>query len=390
MATGLQRMLAERKLPLESGSSADSEWPVQIRPLPLRRVARESVRYINQICLRRSSLALDWLSKQWTMALYSISAPMLAFAEEATVDWGGAKVRFRVGEALLETGIREVLQVESMGPVEGEVRAVLVEAAFAGLATAIETHTRKRFRLIQTFSEAEQSSHQTAVSAGVEGLHGFSVVMNDGDVEYICEAWLDDLALGFLANALRDWKVQVAPTELWSHLPLKFQLSAGWTTLSLGTIRRLGVNDVILLDECLVGGEEDLILIRLGERFGVRGKLTGSTITITDWLDEIMDDTDDFDDFDEINDDEVERSSGQEEGDELDKLPVRLNFDLGDRLMTLAELRSLSPGYVIELGRDVRRSVAIRVNGRTIGEGELVEIDGYMGVSLLSIHPPSA
>lgn len=66
-----------------------------------------------------------------------------------------------------------------------------------------------------------------------------------------------------------------------------------------------------------------------------------------------------------------------------------MSFDLGERMMTLSELRTLAPGYVIELGRDIRRAVTIRVNGRKIGEGELVDIDGYIGLSLLSIHPHS-
>ena len=44
--------------------------------------------------------------------------------------------------------------------------------------------------------------------------------------------------------------------------------------------------------------------------------------------------------------------------------------------MNLKELCVLKPGYVFELGRDLRRSVNIRANGKLIGEGELVDIDG--------------
>jgi type III secretion protein Q len=205
----------------------------------------------------------------------------------------------------------------------------------------------------------------------------------------LCEAWLDDLALGFLANALRAWQVQPSSTQTWDGLPVNFQIAAGWTTMSLRSISRLKLHDVILLDECLIGGEEAQVMIRLGERWGVRGRLSGSTITITDWLDEIMNETDDFDEPDEYDDHEFESEATEDTADGLDKIPVRMHFDLGERVMTFAELRALAPGYVIELGREVRRSVAIRVNGRKIGEGELVDIDGYVGVSLLSVDPPS-
>lgn len=351
-------------------------------PMALRRVAREAIRYLNQIFLRRPSVEFDWLSRRWSMQFAPLDASRLAFAEVVKIDWGGAELTLRVGNALLETAMRDTLEVDHMGPVEGEVRAILVEAALADLARTVEALARKRFRLLET--RAEQALGGSGCVADAGGRHGLSLSLSDGEIDYACEAWIDDLALGFLANILREWHVQPSSIEPWAGLGMPIQISVGWTTLGLGAIRRLGVHDVILLDECLVANEEDLMLIRLGGRLGIKGKLTGSTITITDWLDEIMDETDDFDDFDEPN---ADIAPGDGEGSELDQLPVRLNFDLGERVMTLGEIRALAPGYVIELGRDIRRSVAIRVNGKKIGEGELVDVDGYIGVSLLSITP---
>jgi type III secretion protein Q len=363
--------------------------PVSGQPasLSLRRVARESVRYLNQIALQRSALEFAWLSKQWSIRITPVTAPALAFAEIAKIDWGGAEVSVRISRALLETAMREVLQLENIQSVDGEIRAVLVEAAFAGLASAMEAGTRKRFRLIQSHGDFDTPTPELKFDHG--GLVGFSLALRDGEFEYECEAWIDDLALGFLASAMRGWQVEAMAIDRWSGLPLNFQITAGWTTISLGAIRRLRINDVILLDECLVGGEEDQVLIRLGERLGIRGSISGSTITINDWLDEIMDETDDFEEFDESEERENTLDSALADHDGLDNIPVRMNFDLGERMMTLAELRSLAPGYVIELGRDIRRAVNIRVNGKKIGEGELVDIDGYIGVSLLSINPPS-
>lgn len=69
----------------------------------------------------------------------------------------------------------------------------------------------------------------------------------------------------------------------------------------------------------------------------------------------------------------------------VDDIRIRVSFDLGERSLTLAELKLLGPGYVFELGRDLRRSVSIRANGKVIGEGELVDIEGQTGVSVLSI-----
>jgi type III secretion protein Q len=358
-------------------------------PLPLRRIAREEVRYLNQIALQRPPLRFYWLSRDWSLQLKPIAAPTLAIAETARIDWGGALIQLRIGQALLETAMGDVLAVDHLGAVEGEIRAVLIDAAFSELATAIETHTRKRFRLMETFASHDNGVNANPIGAVGNCRHGFSLLLSDGNTDYLCEAWLDELALGFLANALRAWQVGPVPGPDWDALPVSFQLMAGWTTMRLDSICRLKLNDVILLDECLIGGEEAQVMIRLSERWGIRGSLTGSTITITDWLDEIMNETDDFDESEEDDEHEFMASTGDDKGDSLDKIPVRMHFDLGERVMTFAELRALAPGYVIELGREVRRSVAIRVNGRKIGEGELVDIDGYIGVSLLSVDPPS-
>jgi len=72
----------------------------------------------------------------------------------------------------------------------------------------------------------------------------------------------------------------------------------------------------------------------------------------------------------------------------LEQLPVRLSFDLGCVTMTLAELEALQPGQAIALARPLGGAVTIRANGATIGHGELVDIDGRAGVSVLELFPP--
>jgi type III secretion protein Q len=67
-----------------------------------------------------------------------------------------------------------------------------------------------------------------------------------------------------------------------------------------------------------------------------------------------------------------------------------LSFDLGERMVTLAELQTLDAGSVLGLDRPLQDFVTIRVNGVAVGEGQLVEMDGRLGVmvSRLSIGKP--
>ena len=64
-----------------------------------------------------------------------------------------------------------------------------------------------------------------------------------------------------------------------------------------------------------------------------------------------------------------------------DELPVMLTFEVGRLTVSLAQLRRFGPGSVIELpSRD--KLVDIAAHGRRVGEGELVEIDGAVGVRI--------
>ncbi|MFX9665049.1 FliM/FliN family flagellar motor switch protein, partial [Acinetobacter baumannii] len=69
------------------------------------------------------------------------------------------------------------------------------------------------------------------------------------------------------------------------------------------------------------------------------------------------------------------------------QVPVRLGFDLGERLITLDRLRTLALGEVFELDRPVADGcVRIRANGMEVGLGELVEVEGNIGVRLKSLR----
>jgi flagellar motor switch/type III secretory pathway protein FliN len=51
--------------------------------------------------------------------------------------------------------------------------------------------------------------------------------------------------------------------------------------------------------------------------------------------------------------------------------------------MTVAELRLLGPGSVLELGRSISELVRISAQGQTIGQGRLVDVDGAAGVQVV-------
>lgn len=79
-------------------------------------------------------------------------------------------------------------------------------------------------------------------------------------------------------------------------------------------------------------------------------------------------------------------SSSQGESPSLDALPIRITFDVGDKVLTVAQLRDLTLGDTLRLDRPTTEYVTIRAQGVVIGRGHLVEIDNRLGVALDHLH----
>ena len=62
------------------------------------------------------------------------------------------------------------------------------------------------------------------------------------------------------------------------------------------------------------------------------------------------------------------------EASAIEQLQIPLTFELARMSVSLAELRTIGEGHVIDIGALTERSVSIMANGRRIGEGELVDL----------------
>lgn len=67
---------------------------------------------------------------------------------------------------------------------------------------------------------------------------------------------------------------------------------------------------------------------------------------------------------------------------DLDDIPVSLSFELGRVSLPLDEVRTLGPGVVLLLDGGSPASLAIVAGGRTLGRGEVVDVEGRLGVRL--------
>ncbi|WP_092402358.1 type III secretion system cytoplasmic ring protein SctQ [Candidatus Ichthyocystis sparus] len=214
------------------------------------------------------------------------------------------------------------------------------------------------------------------------------------------------------------------------EVPVVSRFLLGSTTLLAKEFKQLENNDVILFDECYL--KDNILLVCVGECMGFRALWKDNQLIVQTKLGMIMgqkfdDDLDDFwddddttlmsddDDDDEIDfdddDDEEEddddsiskslisrspslpslESSAPKIGSQVKSapdtgnLPVHLTFDLGEKHLKFKDLSAISPGYVFDLGRPLNSAISIRANRKIIADGELVDIDGHLGVSVTSL-----
>ncbi|MGN8273845.1 FliM/FliN family flagellar motor switch protein [Pseudomonas sp. SMN5] len=71
---------------------------------------------------------------------------------------------------------------------------------------------------------------------------------------------------------------------------------------------------------------------------------------------------------------------------DLGTLPVRLEFVLATHQVDLATLAQIIAGQLIPLAEDAAQHIEVRANGKPVAQGELVQLDGQLGVELLKVY----
>jgi type III secretion system YscQ/HrcQ family protein len=170
------------------------------------------------------------------------------------------------------------------------------------------------------------------------------------------------------------------PTELrrLGALRLRVPWVAALSSVALGVLERLEVGDVWLPGaESWVGGEPALtagLLVPAHSRRGLPVRVLGGRTVLGAEVEAVPE--------------ELEASMSQEES-ELEQVvgetPVVVRLELGAVEMSAAEWAALRPGDVIASGRRLEEPVSLRTGGREIARGELVEIEGEIGVRITQV-----
>ena len=155
---------------------------------------------------------------------------------------------------------------------------------------------------------------------------------------------------------------------------LKLDVIAGFQILTLGELRSLESGDVVVLDSCFLSDKKVTLLSDLMRCYAILNE-DDSTITVCE--DEII--------WTSREHQQENNAMADNENGSIDHLKLRVDFTLKTLDKSIAEIREISAGSVIDLGTNDLDKIALRINGQTLARGRLIQTGDHYGVQITDI-----
>lgn len=373
---------------MSSSLSALATWtPPQL--------SRNEAQAHTAIAQRAMGLPLRCAGTDWRARLRPIfQSPWPTTADDTftCIEWAGAQMQLQLPAAATAQLMSALLDGAAVPHLPGEMHTAALEAALEEILGGLQ-------RLGRGAPQVTAVSG-TPPDAALPHAFAWQLSAEEGNPSLAGILRCDSLGLLLMAGLVASLPPHEGPLAHSDALPLHLLLEIGHATLHTEELQHLALGDVLPLERHFLTAERVLWLQAPGAG-GLHVQLPPAPVP---------NDTSDTSDANApIEGDENESApadppptvsacapfltvvqtwthampaheNSPSEAASFDAIPVRLSFDLGAISMTLSELRALQPGQAIPLGHPVAGAVRIRANGALIGEGELVEIDGQLGI----------
>ncbi|MGY2045075.1 type III secretion system cytoplasmic ring protein SctQ [Pseudomonas pergaminensis] len=281
---------------------------------------------------------------------------VLVAPHEVLLALGRAPARLRLSAAALEQWVLplalpfDVLQLPALP------RSLLLELAVLDLIETLEPLLGHPVQLL----DAADGQAVFAMQVALELSFGSQPAMS-------AQLELSEGAAVLVAQLLAQY-APIAPDPL-PALRQTLAVVAGRQWLSLGELRSLRPGDVLMLEQ------GPGLLLDLDGRLQARCQYQGEVLRLQEALKApFLEPENTMTDVDAAT--------------ALDDLPLKLVCQVGSLELTLAQLRELGAGSLLQLNTPGVDSVDLMVNGRRVGQGQLVKIGDGLGVRLLSFATP--
>jgi type III secretion protein Q len=158
-------------------------------------------------------------------------------------------------------------------------------------------------------------------------------------------------------------------------------VSIGSATLAAGDLAGLECRDVLIFEPAL-----ELLLPHRFDRGWSAAAPQGKAISPHDFSNLSRLQIDTYFERESLKTDDPKAGNPPEvhRAPDLNDLPVRLHVILAEKELTLSEASGLTKGSIVEFEAGKDGLVSLAVNGNVLGEGQLVEVQGRLGVKVLS------
>ena len=331
------------------------------------------------IAQRAGAILLQAVGTRWLASLRPVIEapwPRLAHDSVTAFEWAGAQWQLQLPQAAAQQLLSALLGGAALPPLPQEMQAGALAAALDEVLGHLERLGRGAPQAMPLVSAQPRAPLPHVLALQLDAQQGRQAIAG--------VLRTDGLGLLLLAGLVATRPPQISPLT-GETLPLSLYLDIGYATLGVEELQQLGPGDMLPMERSFVSAERVLWLqapgagglhVRFPEAAYAEAACAAPApfLTVVQSWSHVMPATDPS---------PVAAAS-------FDAIPVRLSFDLGEIHLTLAELRALQPGQTIRLGHPVASAVRIRANGALIGEGELIEIDGLLGVSVSQLFATCA
>lgn len=359
--------------------------------LRLRRMPQAQMQARNALVQRVQDCPVHWAGQPWLLSI-ELCAPAEVMGRDelwhARCHWGGGDFELWVSAEGARAWLQALYPQLALPRLPAGFAQAVVQAALEALREAVEGLGRGAAHLEflrpcnpqgpappgpADFSEGSQVMDLTLRSPPASGPRACPPVMLRARVA------TDALGLVLMAALVAGHPPARHALDT-DTVRLCLQAQIGVTWLTRRQVRDLAAGDLVLMEQVFVTPERELWLAHAGWGLRVHWSDDGMTV-LSEWAQGGF-----------TMPEDLYAPSGEPAPYDLDELPLRLTFDLGEREITLGELRELQVGQGIDLGVPLGGPVQLRVQGVLVARGDLIEVDGRLGVAIASLHgalPPA-
>ena len=328
------------------------------KPIHLKRYNSEAlVRWKNFIAPKTETLQFD-LAEDDTSYEITICPELPNISNKSVgllIEIEGIAAALWLSSWPLIERIRRYITENKLKNLPLELRAELLEAAFDPLLSALTAKLDIKIKLLNFFKIKPSDINEYSIAFKVienKEKNIDVILVTNNKLQPVVERLIDRWPSFYYSP---DWNNHV--TSAW--------LEAGVMTLAVSELEEIEVADVLILDTSDNVRDQKLCLRFVsGEKFRV--SLDNDTLKIESGVIKMSND----------NENDVVA---------MGDLPVKLTFDIGELELPFHEVESLTSGYVLNLEKSFSEVVKIRSQNRVIGTGELVDINGKVGVRIISL-----